>query len=513
MANIDGDNGANTLIGTDQNDVINGFGGDDTITIGLGADSVYGGAGRDIITFDAVSYSSIDGPRGLIDGGDGYDIIDASNLSPSFLSKSNLDGGSLEITIGSQKFAFANIEEVRLGGTYGFYDIDSSFAGILIVTSNQDDTVYAKGNVNIQLAGGNDSAFISGTFDGGSNGTLNGGAGIDTLRTNIGFTVDLQAGTATAFDASYAISGFENVESILSGYETKIYGDAGANYLFVSTQSDDGRIGILIDGRDGNDTISGGTGSDTLSGSAGHDVIYGGSGADTLSGGTGNDHLYGKSALGGPDGADSISGGDGSDYIQGNAGNDTLDGGEGSDRINGGADNDSIRGGNGHDTVNGNLGNDTIDGGAGNDSLRGGQGNDSIVGGTGNDVLSGDLGVDTLTGGSGSDIFVFGGNASLFSGASADMVIDFEDGSDKLTVGYDVAAVLMGTNRTTFSDAATLAQSLFDSHAGNREVAVIGVGSDSYVFYSSNGGDTADSAVILKDVLSSQMTINDFNGS
>ncbi|MBW8749206.1 MAG: calcium-binding protein [Acidobacteria bacterium] len=259
----------------------------------------------------------------------------------------------------------------------------------------------------------------------------------------------------------------------------------------------------------GDDNMTGNTPDEYINGYAGHDNLFGGAGADTLLGGTGNDHLYGQSANGGTDGGDSLSGGDGSDYLQGNAGNDTLDGGAGSDSINGGANDDQIIGGSGNDTVNGNRGNDTIDGGSDNDSLRGGQDNDSISGGDGNDTLSGDLGVDTLTGGAGSDLFQFSGQGSTVNGGT-DRVTDYVDGSDHVSVGYAPAAVLMGEAQASLAAADTAAQQLFDGHGGNAEVAALMVGSDTYLFYSSDGGATADSAILVAGVSASLFTAADF---
>ncbi|KRB85978.1 hypothetical protein ASE00_04315 [Sphingomonas sp. Root710] len=259
----------------------------------------------------------------------------------------------------------------------------------------------------------------------------------------------------------------------------------------------------------GNDNVVGSAEDDVLGGGAGHDNLFGGAGSDDLEGGDGNDHLYGQSANGGADEGDLIFGEAGSDYIQGNAGNDSLDGGIGSDRIQGGRDEDSIRGGEGNDTINGNLGNDSVEGGTGNDSIRGGQGNDQLNGGDGNDTLSGDLGADTLTGGALADVFLFTGAGSPVS--AFDRITDFTDGVDHLSVGYAPLAVLAGGSLNSFSAAAAQAQSLFDGHAGNGEVASIAVGSDTYVFFSSNGGSVADSAVLLAGYpLASTITLDDF---
>ena len=280
---------------------------------------------------------------------------------------------------------------------------------------------------------------------------------------------------------------------LLDGDDTVTLGDAGNRFIAYS----------------GNDTVFGGQGQDYIYGGDGNDILYGGPGSDGLSGEDGNDHLYGQSPNGGPDDSDALNGGNGSDYIQGNAGNDYLYGDDGSDRIQGGQGDDHILGGEGNDTVNGNLGRDVIDGGEGNDSLRGGQGDDTILGGNGNDIVLGDLGKDVLTGGDGIDIFVFSGAASPV--ASSDTITDFVHGTDLLSIGFTPTALLVGVTQNSLSSAETAAQQLFDSHGGDHEVAAIGVGNDTYLFYSATGGATLDSAILLANVSPNLITIADFD--
>lgn len=513
MTTFQGTTGVDSLSGTDQDDIINGLAGNDTLVGGLGADTLNGGAGNDTIGFNAVLSTNAPLAPGAIDGGDGYDIVDASNVGPSYLLVAA--DGSPELVVGSRKFALSNVEEISLSDVGQISDIagqilnlSGNLPGLKISSGGGRDNVTISGNFDFSLRGGDDLLFLSGSRDGSETGRVDGGSGIDTLSTSANFVVDLEAGTATGPDITYTIAGFENATLVTNGSSSEAYGDGGANALTASGMNDDGRAGLKMDGRGGNDTLSGSAGNDTLSGGAGHDNVFGGSGSDTLTGGDGNDHLYGQSANGGTDSADSVDGGAGSDYLQGNAGADTLDGGDGSDRINGGADNDTIRGSTGNDTINGNLGNDTIDGGEGNDSLRGGQGNDSIIGGTGNDVLSGDLGTDTLTGGAGTDIFQFGAQSSLVS--DPDRITDFADGTDRLSVGYTPVTVLTGAAQPSLASAATLAQQLFDQHFGSQEVAAIGVGSDTYIFYGSHGGANADCAVLLANVSPTVITVADF---
>ncbi len=284
--------------------------------------------------------------------------------------------------------------------------------------------------------------------------------------------------------------------------------------FYVVTDPGNGSITLIdkrsIYGGDGNDALAGSDQNDLIRGGSGHDVLHGRGGQDTLDGGSGNDHIYGQSPNGGADASDSISGGEGNDYLQGNAGSDTLDGGTGSDRINGGADGDKIIGGEGNDTVNGNLGNDTITGDNGNDSLRGGQGNDSIDGGANDDVLSGDKGVDTLTGGSGNDYFRFAPGDASITNSTTDAITDFQHGADHIQIGFAPAAVISVGSAGSLSTAHALAQASLDQHAGDHEVALVQVGSDTLLFWNGSGGSTIDSGLLLQGIGANVIAASDF---
>lgn len=267
----------------------------------------------------------------------------------------------------------------------------------------------------------------------------------------------------------------------------------------------------------GNDHLHGSALDDWIVDISGHNIVEGGTGNDTLIAGGGNDHIYGLSVGGGADGADYIEGGGGSDYIQGNAGNDHILGGDGSDRINGGADDDDLSGNAGNDSINGNRGDDAINGDAGNDVLRGGQGNDGLSGGDGNDILMGDLGADFLIGGAGEDHFVFGAGTSPIgtSYEEVDKIFDFEDGTDHIALGFVPDAVLTGAALQTPSGyidgGRAAAQMLFDQHAGDGEVAVIGGESAAtLIFWSTGGGGVVDSMMLIYDDPTGVFGLDDF---
>ena len=86
-----------------------------------------------------------------------------------------------------------------------------------------------------------------------------------------------------------------------AGNDTILISDA--NGAFTDTHV------TVIDGGDGNDTITGGAGAEALSGGIGNDILNGGAGNDTLIGGPDADTL-----TGGP-GVDPHLGGDGDDLM------------------------------------------------------------------------------------------------------------------------------------------------------------------------------------------------------
>jgi Ca2+-binding RTX toxin-like protein len=103
-------------------------------------------------------------------------------------------------------------------------------------------------------------------------------------------------------------------------------------------------------------------------------------------------------------------GGIGNDSIDGSGANvkQLILGGDGNDTLKGGSKADTISGGLGDDFLFGNDGADILNGDAGNDTLDGGKGSDQVLGGEGNDVVIGgaDRAIDTLVGGNGKDTFV-----------------------------------------------------------------------------------------------------------
>ncbi|MEM0922296.1 MAG: Hint domain-containing protein, partial [Pseudomonadota bacterium] len=248
-----GGGGGDTLVGGEGNDSIDGVDGDDSLIGGIGNDSLFGNIGSD--TFD---------------GGIGNDTLSGGGDQDTFLGEvgnESIIGGETGIDQDAVDYSAstASVSVVLTGdeqgsvtgaatGTDTFSEIEQ------FDLSDQNDTVDATadtGGITVNANAGDD------TVEGGSgNDVLDGGADIDTYDTSAAagpVTVDLNNETATGTGiGNDTVTNFENV---------------------VGTASGDN-----LTGNDGDNTIEGGGGGDTISGGGGP-----GDGNDLLVGGGGND--------------------------------------------------------------------------------------------------------------------------------------------------------------------------------------------------------------------------------
>ncbi|MBX8517916.1 calcium-binding protein, partial [Pseudomonas cichorii] len=280
-----------TLTGYETDDTLQGLAGNDTLYGALGNDTLLGGAGRDTLYGDDGDDTLLGGAdNDSLSGGNGNDVLDGG------AGNDTLEGGK-----GSDTYIFAK-------GS-GSDAIDNSTYND--TTVNKLDVVRLDGlnGEDVSLRRESDDLIVQIRETG------------ETLRIRSHFS-------AESSNWSYAIDQLQFADG---------------------TVWDRAQItASLLNGTEGNDTI---TGYDT---------------ADTLSGLAGNDTLNGRN------------------------GNDVLDGGDGRDTLNGEAGDDTLLGGAGNDTLSGGSGNDILDGGSGNDSLDGGFGSDTYVfrKGSGQDTIS-----------------------------------------------------------------------------------------------------------------------------
>ncbi len=388
-ANLQAGAGADTLTGSQHNDLLRGDDGNDVLTGGLGSDQLQGGQGNDTLYFD-ISDS-------LVDGGEGIDI---GHLNANNEQHINFDltKASVEIlysdTSGDLLTAFNHTQAVTIYANDGADYVEGS---------DHDDQLFGEaGHDTLKGGAGADK--------------LDGGAGNDTLYFD---QQDTQVQGGEGYDVGFMQSQANTVASIdlqKTSLERLIAGDA--NDLITAR---DKNQAVIASGGNGQDYLEGTKHDDVLNGDAGHDTLKGGAGADTLNGGAGYDEIH-------FDRWDEVQGGDGFDtgyLINDDAGATMVDlylselerlfgsdRGEvisayakqeavhihaqgGTDYVDGGKGDDWMYGGNGHDTLAGKQGNDHMYGGQGRDFVKGDQGDDHLYGNAGDDWLSGGSGNDT----------------------------------------------------------------------------------------------------------------------
>ena len=406
VANIIGNNQANTLVGTAAADTIEGRGGADTIDGGDGDDYIDGGNANDILF----------GGRGndRLIGGDGNDELNGGE------GNDILEGGS-----GTDWASFENGAAVNADLTTG------------LATGQGNDTMT--GIENLRGSSNND------TLKGNSgNNTLQGGAGADLLIATVGS--DVLNGGADIDTASFSIFTSSVNASLASGTYSSTVGSGQLSAIENLTGS---ALNDILTGNAQANTINGGLGSDTLNGAGGVDTLsYAGVQSHNfidLSTGIVTQQWNGLSV--GTDNVsnfENVTGGDNYDQIRGNAGNNVINGGGSSDLLLASMGIDHLDGGTGtNDTVEfsgvgavtASLASNTYSINATNygtmaniDHLTGGSSGDTLTGDGARNYLSGGAGNDLLTGG--------GGNDELWGGAGSDRLV--ADGGDDLLVGnYD----------------------------------------------------------------------------
>ena len=322
-------------------------------------------------------------------------------------------------------------------------------------------------------------------------------------RTTQAVTVDLAAGTVSGAAGNDIFTGFE---AAIGGMgNDSLLGDDNNNFL---------------DGSIGNNTLAGGGGNDTLLVNLGtsftqdNDLLIGGLGDDSLSAGSGNNTLDGG------DGNDTAISGTGNDSLLGGIGDDSLNGGTGADRLVGGLGNDTLVGGgqpttyssfssvylasrdvadysgaSGAITVD--LGAGTSSGAAGIDSLNGITGvlgsnfNDSLVGTSGQQIFFDGDGDDTVRSLAGSDDWVLASRGNdWLDGSRADGTPGTRSWLDFSAVSTGVTIDIAAQRATGIGNDTIIGFSHYYLGTGNNSL----IGSDDRlaIIFNIAGNDTLD---------------------
>ena len=297
-AELNGGDGNDILYGGNGNDVLNGGNGTDTIVMrGNRADYTIG-AGNSSIT-DNVTTGTNDGTDQL----SGIEKIQFANgtldlATNVFTTQSNSStsiafmGGTYSLLTGRYSDSGTGTGPLTLVGTSAAETLTGGSYGDSITGNGGNDTLIGNdGNDTFYYAGNNNG------FD-----TVNGGAGYDRI-------------VATANNTVIGLDSFSGIEHFdANGFSNVvILGSAADNNVDLNGTS---VSGMIIDGGDGNDTLTVYGWDGGLYGGAGNDVINAGDGPAWIFGGIGNDTL---------------NAGNGDDFLSGDAGTNILDGGSGTD--------------------------------------------------------------------------------------------------------------------------------------------------------------------------------------
>lgn len=168
-------------------------------------------------------------------------------------------------------------------------------------------------------------------------------------------------------------------------------------------------------------------------------------------------------------------------------------------------------GGAGNDTLTSDAAStkaDSLSGGAGNDALTGGAGDDTLVGGAGDDTLTGNGGINQLTGGAGADSFVIGVATSK---AAYSTIADLAEG-DTITLAAGLGNAFTST-KVSLTSSATFNDYLDAASAAADTAKWFQFGGDTYLVGSAaadssytNGTDTVVKISGLIDLSSSTIS-------
>jgi Ca2+-binding RTX toxin-like protein len=541
LAYLDGEAGADTLIaqatatlhggagddyvqGTGQGNTLLGDGANDTIIGGaVGTDTLIGGKGNDVLGFLTA--------KGQLNFSNNNDFtLGTGNQGGNFM-RGDRDNDSLYAINQRDTLLGGKDNDTLLGA--GSYSYLSGDEGNDVVFYNQNTTgnsafgssVFLLTYEKVTLVGGAGNDSIIGPI---GPGPLSGsknlivGDAIDGT-TPVGTTPGTTAGndTLVTYGKQDTVLGGAGNDLITSKTGT------GVNSSFVPLTTADYFGKNILDGGDGNDTITAASITDTMIGGAGNDSLgglftsaSGGDGNDTingtangtlpatLNGDNGNDYLIGgrsaPNSFGGGAGNDTIFYGTTSDQLIGDlSGDDYISAtnvnlsppafpatgstpvlifdNTGNNFFLGSSTVDSIVGGAGNDFMFGDAQNDTLLGADGNNTLAGGDGNDNIVGGSGNDSIIGGAGSDGMLGGGGNDSFVYGsptdggftnGGNNAANGTNIDYIGDYNAAEDKLLInkagfGINVQALALDVNFTNTTLSINSPVVAYDTNSGN----------------------------------------------
>jgi trimeric autotransporter adhesin len=385
--NGDGNSLDNVIIGNKGDNNLYGYAGNDFLDGGEGADIMGGGTGNDVYVMDNVNDIVQENV------GEGVDTVQST----------------VTYSLG------VNVENLTQTGTANVDGYGNGLHNVIYGNSGNNILDGGAGNDTMVGGAGDDTYVVDSTGD---VITENAGEGVDTVRTNLAYTLT------------------SNVENLTLTGSTDINGTGNAQ-------------GNIITGNGGNNVLDGGAGTDTLLGGAGNDTYIVDNTGDMIieNAGEGIDTVRSSASYTLSDNVENLTLTGTADLA--GAGN-SLD-----NTITSGAGNDTLIGGIGNDTYVVNSISDVIveNAGAGIDTMQSsvtytlsenmenltltGTGNLNGYGNSLDNVLTGNSGINVLTGYTGNDTYVID-NVSDAVMENANEGIDTVQSSVTYTLGGNV---------------------------------------------------------------------------
>ena len=416
------------VLGSAHNDILTGDSEANMLMGGAGDDELDGGAGND----------TLEGGAGAdeLDGGAGNDTLEGG------AGADELDGGADNDTLSyASSDAAVTVDLAAVSVSGGHAQGDEIRAELMRVDVNGDGELDDIATFEHIIGSAHDDRL---TGDHRPN-VLTGGAGADRLDGGEAANENGEMGMgnrAAPDTASYA-NALRGVTVDLTNGGNGAGDAAGDTFVniekFLGSRNDDtflaGLGGQLIDGAGNTPTMDG----------IGDTVSYENlelteSQMDTLDNRAiimrfFNDAGVGVARIPGSGTSDEYSVGQdnfvGIENITGSSYKDAITGNDQSNILKGGDGDDVINAHNGNDKLYGDAGDDKIYGHPGRDMIYGGDGDDTLMGGDNMDTIYGGAGDDVLTGGQGRDTFVF---SPADGDDGVDTIMDFVKGTDKINL-------------------------------------------------------------------------------
>jgi Ca2+-binding RTX toxin-like protein len=320
VENITGGSGADILIGSSAKNVIKGGGGADKIeggantTCGTSADgdTLSGEAGDDTIYVPAINCYVV------INGGADTDTADYSARGLAVVL-SNTGGTANDGNMAANEQGQIAVDVEKMVGGYGGDTLTGGTGNDTLIGGPGADTLSGAAGDDVLIGGaGND------ILNGGANGTDGDTvdySGVDYLgaETLSGVVVSLCFDSAATGDKSggnttcgaandgvrvlAAMMGDPdvvletdqvfNIEHVIGTDGDDTIGLSAAEATAQAALTETARIGLTLEGHDGDDHLTGGPGNDVLWGDDGDDTLDGTDGDDRLDGSAGDDTLIG----------------------------------------------------------------------------------------------------------------------------------------------------------------------------------------------------------------------------